>query len=115
RRPRDLVLDLGLGDWRTEIVLCLDRRRHLLAQHHRLGGSIDAHLELGLLVLLDPERTAAAIPAAMCDTNLVNSKGRVRRQLKRPIETAEGVGLEAPGQYLLALRVLNLNREGLVG
>src|SRR5208337_2212877 len=53
--------------------------------------------------------------AVVCDVNLVNSKGRVRRQLERPIEAAEGVGLEAPGQYLLALRALNLDREGLVG
>ena len=111
RRPGDLVLDLGLGDRRAEVVLRLDGRRHLLAQHHRLVRGLDAHLELGLLVLLDPERAAAMVG----DEDLVNSERRVRGQLERAVEAAEGVGLEVPGEDLLALGILDLDREGLAG
>ena len=107
----DLVLHPGLRDGRAEVVFCLDRRWHLLAQHHGLGGSLDVHLELGLLVLLDPERSAAHAR----DGDLVNAKGRIRRQLDRAVEAAEGVGLEVPGQDLLTLGILDLDGEGLAG
>ena len=57
----DLVLHLGLGDRRAEVVLRLDRGRDLLAEHDRLGRGVDRHLELGLLVLLDAEAAAAVV------------------------------------------------------
>ena len=50
-----LYLTFACGDRSAEIVLRLDGRGHLLTEHHRRGRSVDLHLELGLLVLLDPE------------------------------------------------------------
>ena len=61
RRARDLVLDLGLGDGAAEVVIRLDGRRHLFAEHHRFGRGVDGDLELGLLVFFDPERPASSV------------------------------------------------------
>ena len=47
--------------------------------------------------------------------DLVDSQGRVRGQLERAIEAAEGVGREVPGEDLVALGILDLDREGLAG
>ena len=94
RRAGDLVLDLRLGDRRAEVVVRLDRGRDLLAQHHRLRRGLDGHLELGLLVLLDPERAAAPVR----DEDLVDAQRRVRGQLERAVEAAELVGLEVLGE-----------------
>ena len=55
----DLVLHLGLGDRRAEVVLGLDRGGDLFAQHDRLRRRVDRHFELRLLVFFDAEVAAA--------------------------------------------------------
>ena len=106
-----LYLTLASATGEAEVVLRLDRRRHLFAEHYRLRRGVDVHLELGLLVLLDPERAAAVV----VDHDLVNAQSRVGGQLERPVKTAEAVGLEFLGQHLLALGIVDLDGEGLVG
>ena len=54
-----LYLTLASVTGPAEVVARLDRGRHLLTEHHRRGRRVDLHLELRLLVLFDPERTAA--------------------------------------------------------
>ncbi len=49
------------------------------------------------------------------DHELVNAKTRIRGQLESPIETAEGIGHKLLRQHLLALRIVDLDGEGLVG
>ena len=111
RRAGDLVLDLRLGDRPAEVVLRLDGRRHLLAEHHRRGRGLDRHLELGLLVLLDPERAAAVVG----NEDLINAQRRVGGQLERAVEAAEAVGREVLGEDLVTLGILDLDGEGLAG
>ena len=111
RRPGDLVLDLRLGDGPAEVIVRLDGRRDLLAEHHRGRRGLDAHLELGLLVLLDPERAAALIG----DEDLVDPQRRVGGQLERAVEAPESVGLEVAGIDLLTLGILDLDGEGAAG
>ena len=106
-----LYLTLASDDGRAEVVLRLDRGRDLLAQHHRLRRGLDVHLELGLLVLLDPERAAAHVR----DDDLVDPERRVRGQLELAVEAAERVGREVLGEDLLALGILDLDGERLAG
>ncbi len=95
----------------AEVVVRLDGRRDLLAEHHRGRRGLDVHLELGLLVLLDAERAAAPVG----DEDLVDPQRRVGGQLERAVEAAEGVGLEILGEDLLPLGIVDLDGEGLAG
>ena len=76
-----------------------------------VGRGLDVHLELGLLVLLDPERAAATVG----NEDLINSQRRVRGQLERAVEASEGVGREVLGEDLVPLGILDLDGEGLAG
>ena len=89
-RAVDLILHLGLGHRRAEVVFGLDRGGDFFAQHHRLGRRVDGHLELRLLVLLDAEAAAA---------ESVDPWAAARNDDAQPVDAQRGVG----GDDILAL------------
>ena len=76
-----------------------------------LVGAVDVHLELGLLVLLDPERAAASIG----NEDVIDPERRVGRQLERAVEAAELVGREVLGEDFFTLGIVDLDVERLAG
>ena len=111
RRAGDLVFDFRLGHGAAEIVVRLDGGRNFLTQRHRLGRGRDAHLELGLLVLLDPERATSALRYE----DVILTERRVRGELERSVEPSELVGGELLGENFLTLGVPDLDVERLAG
>ena len=120
RGALDLVFHLGLGDRRAEVVLGRDLGFDLLAQHDRIGGGVDRHLEFRLLVFLDAERAAAQhlVGVHQCshealglDDYAVDAQRGVGRHLPLAVEPAILVGLLRFRQDLLALGIMDFHQE----
>ena len=109
RIAMDLVLQLRFRNRCAEVVLGVDRRDYLLAQHDRLGRSVDLNLELRLLVFLDPERSAAVTG----NIDAVYAQRSIARQLVFTVQPAVLVRLETLLKDLLALGVIDSDRERL--
>jgi hypothetical protein len=97
RLPVDLVLDLGLGDRRTEIVATFDVRLDLGPKTGVQNGGRDRHLELGLLVLLHPEVAARGRVGAVAlldpGVHPVDAQRGFGVELQRAVQRAVLVGL----------------------
>ena len=106
----DGELDFGVGDGLAEVVGDLYLDLHVVADAVIRLCRLDGHLELGLLVLFDPEAialgvVAGVIPAGDGYVEVVQAQRGLILQLEVSLDRSELVGNQLPGVARLALRV----------
>ncbi len=89
----------------------MDRGGDFFAEHDGLGRRIDRDFEFRLFVFFDAERAAAAVD----DVELVLAERGVVGQLELAGDAAVVVGRERFAVDFFAFRIVNFDREGLVG